>query len=169
MDKIDQEKNLLEEQASRIFCDWYTLQFQQKMSFLHLNSPSKPDASCLLNGRQVDLEIAHLYGSQAEAMQILGKPLEQRTLDDLQHLEQSTSIQQRLVKALNRILSSKAHKHYDSAHPWLVIRNAHPAWQADDIRENCKQIKLTSNHPFEQIWIIGDWQGKSGVVKLYPK
>lgn len=168
MSQPDQEKSRLEEQASRIFCDWYSGRFNQKMTFQHLNSPSKPDATCRLNGKLIDLEIAHLYGSQQEAMQILGKDLDQRTTFELEHLEESTDTQQRLINALNRILYNKAQKHYDSAHPWLVIRNAHPAWHADDIRQHCRQIRLLDSHPFEQIWIIGDWQGQSGVVKLYP-
>ena len=125
MNQVDHEKSRLEEQASRIFCRWYSRVFNKKMTFVHL-------------------------------------------LEELALLDQSTDIQSRLLKALNRILYNKALKHYDSAHPWLVIRNSHPAWEAEDIRHHCAQIHLSTSHPFEQIWIIGDWEGISGVVNLYP-
>jgi hypothetical protein len=30
------------------------------------------------------------------------------------------------------------------------------------------QITVPNIHPFEQIWIVADWQGKSGIVQLFP-
>lgn len=168
MNHADNEKRKLEEQASRIFCQWYARHYHCNMRFSHSNSPAKPDTTCLLDGHPIDIEIAHLYGSQQEAMQILGKELDQTTLDELDQMNQSSDPHQRLLNALNRILFNKAQKHYDSASPWLVIRNAHPAWQANDIRQQCQHIQLLNQHPFSHIWIIGDWQGYSGVVPLYP-
>ncbi len=168
MSQAEIEKRRLEQQATEVFSQWYSQYFGQPLRFLHLNTPSKPDATCLLNGEAVDIEIAHLYGSQQEAMQILGKDIDEKTRLELQQLETSTSTEQRLLNALNRILYNKAQKHYDSYRVWLVIRNAHPAWRADNIRQHCQKIQLAHHHPFEQIWIIGDWQGESGAVKIFP-
>ena len=168
MSQSEIEKRQLEEQAAKLFCQWYSQSQTTPMEFLHLNDPSRPDTTCALGQETVDIEIAHLYGTQQDAMQILGKDLDSKVSEELATLEQTTSTAQRLLHALNRILYNKAQKHYDSERVWLVIRNAHPAWQAQDIRQHCQQIQLATEHPFQQIWILGDWQGNSGAVKIFP-
>lgn len=145
---------------------WHNQFFTSQLSFLSNNRPSKPDVSCLLDGKKVDIEIAHLYGTQQEAMAILGKHLSEHTKDELARLQENSTAEHRLITALNRILEQKSHKRYNSQHVWLVIRNVHPKWNTTKIRAASDSIVLPQEHPFEQIWIIGDPQANSGVFCL---
>lgn len=162
------EKQRLEHEAARLFMRWYERETGQRIRHIWHNRPSKPDASCFLNGQRLDLEIAHLYGTEQEAMQILGRELPAPTQHALQVLDRETDAHSRLLKALNRILRNKAGKHYASERVWLVIRNAHPAWTRDEVLTLRHHIKVPSRHPFEQIWMVGDMNGQTGIVQLYP-
>ncbi|MEP7705049.1 hypothetical protein [Paraglaciecola sp. 25GB23A] len=162
------EKLELEHQAAKLFMRWYEHDSGKRIRHLWHNRPSKPDVSCRLEGQRLDLEIAHLYGTEQEAMQILGRELSELTRQELRQLEQNTLPAQRLLKALNRILLNKSYKHYKTKRVWLVIRNAHPAWDTEQIKGLQHCIDVPTRHPFEQIWLVGDWAGKSGIVQLYP-
>ncbi|WP_416307867.1 hypothetical protein [Neptunicella sp. SCSIO 80796] len=164
----EQEKISLEHQAAKLFMRWYEHNSGKHIRHLWHNRPSKPDTSCLLEGQRLDLEIAHLYGSEKEAMQILGRDISDETRRELRDLEQSSAPDKRLLQALNRILLNKSHKQYKTRRVWLVIRNAHPAWDAEQIGALQHCIEIPTAHPFEQIWMVADWQGKSGIVQLFP-
>ena len=164
----EEEKIELEHEAARLFMRWYEKTTGEKIRHIWHNRPQKPDVSCYLNGERLDLEIAHLYGSEQEAMRILGRNLDQRTQEELQALALFSNPHERLLQALNRILCSKSLKAYKSARVWLVIRNANPAWTRDEILQLQHHIDVPDNHPFEQIWMVGDMQGESGIVQLFP-
>ncbi|WP_221793469.1 hypothetical protein [Oceanobacter mangrovi] len=166
MSNSEEEKRQLEHQAAKLFMRAYEKETGHKIRHLWHNRPRKPDVSCLLEGSKLDIEVAHLYGSEAEAMAILGRHLNADTRRELieQALEQNTD--QRLVNALNRILAQKAGKSYRSQRVWLLIRNAHPAWNARKIQQFINKIQIPERHPFEQIWILGDMHGTSGIQRL---
>lgn len=164
----ENEKVALEHQAAKLFMRWYEHDTGKHIRHLWHNRPAKPDTSCQLEGQRLDLEIAHLYGSEHEAMQILGRELSANTRKELRALNQTSEPSKRLLNALNRILFNKALKHYKSTKVWLVIRNAHPSWSKAQIKALQHCIDIPDNHPFEQIWIVGDWEGKSGIVRLFP-
>ncbi|WP_236037212.1 hypothetical protein [Marinomonas vulgaris] len=100
-------------------------------------------------------------------MELLGRDLSPKTHQVLQVLKNEPA-DGRLLRALNRILENKARKHYESKRVWLVIRNTHPAWKQEDIKalEHC--ILMPEPNAFEKVWILGDMEGKSGIVRLYP-
>ena len=160
------EKLILERQAAELFSRCYQSQYQVPVSFVAHNVPQKPDVTCRVGERVLDIEIAHLYGSQAEAQLILGRSLDEKTQTELELLEAEQNTDERLVKALNSILANKAQKHYDSALVWLVIRNANPQWERKNIIDNLARITIPQGHPFEQIWLIGDFHGHTGLVPL---
>jgi hypothetical protein len=164
----DHEKIQLEHQAAKLFMRWYEHDTGRQIRHIWHNRPSKPDVSCRLEGERLDLEIAHLYGTEAEAMRILGRNLSSETRRELRRLERESDPHQRLLKALNRILGNKATKRYKTRRVWLVIRNAHPAWTAREIETLRHHIDVPGDHVFEQIWIVGDFDGRSGIVQLYP-
>lgn len=166
--KSEQEKITLEHQAAKLFMRWYEHDSGMHIRHLWHNRPSKPDVSCRLEGQRLDLEIAHIYGSEQEAMKILGRELSNNTRQELRDLEQTSAPDERLLKALNRILFNKSLKHYNTQRVWLVLRNAHPAWNAEQIKALQHCIAVPNAHPFEQIWIVADWTGKSGIVQLFP-
>jgi hypothetical protein len=161
------EKLLWEKQATEVFIAWYSQAYSTSFTFVSHNLPAKPDVSCLLNGSELDLEIAHLYGTEQEAMSILGKSLNQHTRDELIKLRLTSSTQDRLIAALNRILENKSHKTYDSNRVWLVIRNVHPGWQASQLALMHDSLVIPENHSFEQIWLVGDVDAASGAICLY--
>ena len=74
--------------------------------------------------------------------------------------------QQRLVTALTRILNSKSQKSYDSSRVWLIIRNASPLWQAQDF-EQCRQHFSIPQNPFEQIWLLPEFDGSQEPIQLF--
>ena len=161
------EKVALEHEAARIFMRLYQQKFAIKMQHIWHNLPAKPDVSCYLAEQRLDLEIAHLYGSEAEAMKILGRELKGGTLEALQSLEQ-VELAGRLLQALNKLIHNKAQKSYDSDRVWLVIRNAHPDWHAEDLACTPQLLQIPASHPFEQIWLVADMTGQAGLVQLYP-
>tara|TARA_R110000868_G_scaffold60022_2_gene184043 strand:- start:496 stop:1014 length:519 start_codon:yes stop_codon:yes gene_type:complete len=164
----EQEKIALEHQAAKLFMRWYEHDTGKHIRHLWHNRPNKPDVSCRLEGERLDLEIAHLYGTEQEAMAILGRDLSELTRFELRNLVEKSKANQRLLVALNRILHNKSLKQYKTKRVWLVIRNAHPAWDKSQIAALQHCIDIPINHPFEQIWIVGDLEGQSGIVQLYP-
>ncbi|SBS30729.1 hypothetical protein MSP8887_02562 [Marinomonas spartinae] len=167
MHQSEEEKIELEHQAAKIFMRWYEKNTGKPIRHIWHNEPIRPDVSCMLEGERLDLEIAHLYGSEEEAMAILGRELTNKTrqaIRDLAHDE----VNSRLLKALNRILENKSGKRYDSKRVWLVIRNAHPAWSKSEIKALEHLITIPEPHAFEKVWIVGDMEGKTGIVRLYP-
>ena len=161
------EKIKLEHDAAKLFLRLYEKQNAVSMRHIWYNQPKKPDVSCYQNKQKLDIEIAHVYGSEKEAMAILGRDLSTETQDELKKLL-FIPAKTRLTQALQRILKQKAKKHYDSERVWLVIRNANPFWQNQDIQSVKHILSIPNYHPFEEIWVIGDIEGKSGLTKLYP-
>lgn len=161
------EKRLLEHEAARLFMRAYEAETGDPMRHIWHNEPRKPDVSCYVKKEHLDLEIAHLYGSEEEARLILGRAISPQTLKALRAL-MAIPPECRLVAALNEILRNKASKYYDSPRVWLVIRNANPLWSADDISACRNRIAVPKQHPFDQIWVLGDWHGQTGIVPLYP-
>jgi len=162
------EKIHLEHEAAKLFMRQYEKRTGHEIRHIWHNQPMRPDVSCVLEGQRLDLEIAHLYGSEQEAMKILKRALTEKTRAELQAQANFSDVDQRLLNALNRILLNKAQKRYKSKQVWLVIRNAHPAWTAKKITALQHRIQVPFEHPFEQIWMVADMQGKSGIVQLFP-
>ncbi len=167
MNNSTREKIELEHDAARIFMRLYEERSGLPMRHIWHNEPSKPDVSCYLDGDRMDLEIAHIYGSEEEAKLILGRAANIRTLEALHRLIQ-VPVGDRLLTALNAVLTSKSGKTYHSDRVWLVIRNANPLWSTDDLKQCLHRVSLPPAHPFEQIWVIGDMTGESGILRLYP-
>lgn len=164
----ESEKIELEHQAAKLFMRWYEHDTGLHIRHIWHNKPIKPDISCELEGYKLNIEVAHLYGSEQEAMMILGRILTEATHKALHELESVSDPHSRLLSALNRILLNKSGKTYNSQRVWLVIRNAHPAWDKYEIQALQHCIKVPPIHPFEEIWMVADMNGESGIVQLYP-
>jgi len=179
LNRSETVKRQLERDAARLFMRGYEQSHGTPMRNIWHNDPAKPDISCHLDGKPLDLEIAHLYASVSEAKlltaaitrQVDNKPASHpcrkelelaRYLDELLHINR----EQRLQTALGHILSRKAQKHYQSQRVWLVIRNASPIWHADDFRRCVPSLRLQP-HPFEQIWLLPDFAGQQPPLQLF--
>ncbi|WP_100641918.1 hypothetical protein [Alteromonas facilis] len=162
----ESEKLALELEAASVFLDWYATSYDVQCRLIKPNQPAKPDVTCQIGNDKVDIEIAHLYGSEKEAMKILGRTLTDSTRYELQQLMLEGDTQQRLCAALKRILKQKAEKHYHSEKVWLVVRNVHPDWRPVELLSQQAFIDIPEDHPFECIWLIGDRSATSGVIRL---
>lgn len=181
-------KRQLERDAAKHFLRLYEQEYKTPMRNIWHNEPSRPDISCHLDGKPLDLEIAHLYASTSEAKILTREIIEQfqrkskgqdldpttlvQTSDKEQELLNYLSdliemdSQKRLITALSRILSSKSQKTYDSPRVWLVIRNASPLWKSEDFKQCIPHFK-TPNHPFEQIWLLPEFDGSEPPIRLF--
>lgn len=181
-------KRQLERDAAKHFLRLYEQEYKTPMRNIWHNEPSRPDISCHLDGKPLDLEIAHLYATAGEAKILTREIIEQfqnkskgQTLDSSSTVQTSAKeqelldylfelidmdSQQRLVTALSRILSSKGQKTYDSPRVWLVIRNASPLWKAKDFKQ-CIECFNPPNNPFEQIWLLPEFDGSEPPIRLY--
>ena len=165
--RSEAEKRKLEHQAARLFMRRYEQEQQQTVRHIWHNDPAKPDVSCFLQGQQLDLEIAHLYASEDEAKWVSGRQQDDpiwRYLSELAQLDSAA----KLHHALERLLSSKAQKHYDSERVWLVIRNASPLWHRQQFIEALPQLTINGGE-FEKIWLLPDFLGEQPLIQLWPR
>lgn len=165
--KGEQEKIQLEHKAAKVFMRAYELKTGHKIRHISHNKPRRPDTSCMLDDEHLDLEIAHLYGSELEAMEFLGRELSQQSKRDLQALNRACNVNDRLLTALNLILENKSKKQYKSNRVWLVIRNVHPEWDVNTIKCLLPQIEMPNGHPFDQIWLVAEDSDSLGIVQIY--
>ena len=177
LSRSESEKRRLEHEAARLFMRACEQQYHLPMRHIWHNDPAKPDISCYLQGKKLDLEIAHLYASEQEA-RIASSDIAGRK--DHQHYHGEEHLwaylyalskrewQNTLKQSLSRILASKARKHYNSKRCWLVIRNASPLWQFKDFHQLMPHIVVPPT-PLEQIWIVPDFPGQQPLVRLYPR
>jgi|TARA_B110001454_G_scaffold137289_1_gene127572 hypothetical protein len=180
LNRSESIKRQIERDAARHFLRLYEHIYKTPMRNIWHNEPSKPDISCHLNGKPLDLEIAHLYASSSEAKiltreiisQVQGsdsiiKPSD-KELELLHYLSDLVNMdsQQRLTTALTHLLNSKAKKTYDSSRVWLVIRNASPLWKTKDFEQCIKHFNMPKN-PFEQIWLLPEFDGSEPPIKIF--
>lgn len=156
----------LEHDAAKLFMRQYERLTGHHIRHIWHNQPKRPDVSCMLDGHKLDLEIAHLYGSSQEAMDILKQGINANVKHQLELQEAFSDTHERLISALNAILKNKAGKMYDSNKVWLVIRNAHPAWKREQVLNAMSEIEVPSGYQFDQIWLVADFTGQSGIVRL---
>jgi hypothetical protein len=185
LNRSESIKRQLERDAAKHFLRLYEQMYNTPMRNIWHNEPTQPDISCHFDGKPLDLEIAHLYANTSEAKilvrqiieqgqtpptQSIQEPLERsaKELELLNYLADLVEMdnQQRLLTALSRILNSKSQKTYDSPRVWLVIRNASPLWQAKDF-EQCMPYFKIPKHPFEQIWLLPEFDGSQLPIQLF--
>ena len=125
-----------------------------------------PDATCRIGNTEIDLEIAHLYGSDIDAQRLLGRnrrvPFTEETLKE----QRLIPLNLRIPNELNSILKSKSKKTYETERVWLVIRNGYPLWNKEDFENYKSEIILPKEHPFEKIWLVCDSRGYSGLIEI---
>ena len=165
-----EEKEYLEVTAANAFCHAYSALYQVRAAFDHLNLPRKPDVTVCIDGLPQDLEIAHLYRNQDEAMQLKNVCLQPPSgaIIAVKPHATVTPLLTDLVDALTELLTKKSTKSYQSNRPWLVIRNGSPKWQRRDFAIALQRLTIPRVHPFHEIWVIPDLNGMQGLIKLHP-
>lgn len=180
LNRSESLKRKIERDAARYFLRWFESLYQIPMRNIWHNEPSKPDISCHLDGEPLDLEIAHLYASASEA-KILTQEIILQTQDteaavnasdkELELLNYLADLVEmdsklRLETALTRLLTNKAKKTYDSPRVWLVIRNASPLWKSKEFELCIEGFNMPKN-PFEQIWLLPEFDGSEPPIRIF--
>ena len=161
LNRSESIKRQLERDAAKHFLRLYEQMHETPMRNIWHNEPAKPDISCHLNGEPLDLEIAHLYANKSEAKEVSARDVTQ-SLSDLGEMD----CQESLSTALGRLLHSKAQKQYDSQRVWLVIRNASPLWKAKNFKRCIRNFQMPNN-PFEQIWLLPEFDGSELPIQIF--
>ena len=161
------EKNSLEFHAAQLFADLYSRSHGTKLKFVELHKPPEPDALCELGGEKLGIEIVHIYGTETDAKRVLNRKLREPLGEEELMANRLCSLEQKIPFALSQVIYSKAAKSYLGDRLWLVIRNAFPLWYKDDFVRYLERISLPTIHHFEQIWLVCDARGKSGLLRIY--
>lgn len=163
------EKESLELHAVQLFVDLYNNKNGVGLKFIKLLMPPEADGLCELNGEELGIEVAHIYGAETDATRILGRKLRNALGEKELLANRLYPLDQKIPFALNQVLNNKASKLYNATRVWLIIRNGFPLWFKEDFEQYLERITLPKLHPFEQIWLICDSTGKSGLLKLYSR
>lgn len=157
----------LEIYAVIYFIATYRRLFEERPILVDMPKPPEPDFIIRLDAREVGIEIAHLYGSERDARLLLGRSRPEESTSEARVEHARVPLDVRVPVELNRILSQKATKAYPR-NTWLVIRNAYPLWEKADFEMYPEALTMPRGHPFEQIWLLCDPQGTSGMLRLFP-
>jgi len=164
---MSSEKNGLEVAALNQFSEALALVLGEgRFSFHKLLSTPEPDGLCSFDGQQLHVEVAHVYGTESDAKQLLGRTGKSAATPEQQTLSNMVPLDARLLKPLNRLLADKATKKYQTERVWLLIRSAFPLWRLDDFKKHQASIEIPPAHPFEQIWLLCGPCTFFGVLRL---
>ncbi len=161
------ENRRRELEAATYFITTYHRLFGVQLTLVDMPRPPEPDFIIQVGSREIGVEVAHLYGSERDARlrSGLSQPEESTLKARVQHAMVPLNV--RVPQELNRILSQKATKAYPR-NTWLVIRNMYPLWERTDFEEYPEALAVPRAHPFEQIWLLCDEHGTSGMLQLFP-
>jgi hypothetical protein len=163
------EKRALEHAAILQFIEAYNhAHMDNALDLLGLGDA--PDGVVRQGSVVIGIEAAHVYGTNYDAKNTLGRAGDFLTMQrgDRQwrdHIRNSMiSLPDRIIPALNRVVSAKARKRYGGA-CWLVIRNALPIWEKSDFEKQQSLIRLP-RHDFQQMWLLCGRHSWSGLLRL---
>lgn len=161
------EKERLEEWAVREFAIAYNKAEGGEIRFESLNRPPLPDARCVLNDKEILIEVGHVYGADSDARLLLGRKGKAEPTKAQRREARLTPLNFRFIAPLNRLLKQKAGKEY-LGHPiWLLIRSATPIWDRSGYLYHITEVIVPDQHPFEQIWLLCGPRSEFGVIKLW--
>ncbi len=165
IDKLD-FKRRLEFFAVKYFAEQLNKYFNRQLRFDSFADPPEPDVYCFWENNRIGVEVAHLYGSERDARMLFGKSKPEEKTKEHRIIHALVPLNERVISELNFILEKKAQKRYGDR-TWLVIRNAYPIWYKEDFEFYKSDILLPNEHSFEEIWLLCDRDGSSGILQLY--
>lgn len=167
MMQIAEEKSALERAAVEQFAEIFSAQTcRGSLQFHTLLPPPQADAHCSLGGTDIFVEVAHIYGTDADARLILGRTGYDEPSREEQLQSSLVPLNFRVISRLNTVLAQKSKKTYASSPVWLVVRNGFPLWRDTDFQRHRKQIALPSPHPFAEIWLLCGPRSDFGLMRL---
>jgi hypothetical protein len=160
------EKELLEDAAISIFIEWYNNNsVGSKLHLIEKQAPPLPDYKCNNENNDVHIEVTHLYGTDIDARNILGRG----NLDtsNAKLMNRLMPVPGRVIVRLNYLLDEKVNKNYQcDEEKWLIIRNANPLFKSEDFQREIKQIKIPHKNQFSHIYLICGRDASFGVIQL---
>ena len=164
---MNSEKNDLEAASLIQFSDSLAvLRGEARFAFHELRDPLKPDSLCSFDGQHLHVEVGHFYGTQSDAKHLLGRTGKSAPTPEEKVLSSLIPLDARLLLPLNRLLTDKSTKTYQTSRVWLLIRSTFPIWNLSDFEEHQARIFIPLEHPFEQIWLLCGPRASFGVLRL---
>lgn len=161
-EKIDLEAAALNQFSESLAVLWGEARF----AFHELRDPPEPDGLCSFDGLPLHVEVGHFYGTPTDAKHLLGRTGKSAPTPEEKLLSSLIPLDTRLLFPLNRLLTDKSTKTYQTSRVWLLIRSAFPIWSLNDFEEHQAHIFIPSEHPFEQIWLLCGPRASFGVLRL---
>ncbi|WP_031434482.1 hypothetical protein [Methylomarinum vadi] len=109
------EKQSLERGAIEKFAKAYSHEFKRNLHFMNLLEPPMPDGICLLDNKQIYLEVSHVYGTESDAKQLLGRKGRSAPTEGDILASRMIPLNHRIIGPLNRLLRQKAEKEYEGS------------------------------------------------------
>lgn len=164
------EKESLEHATLQKFIDAYNAEHGDAP--LHLvRMGDAPDGIVRMGPNEIGIEIAHVYGTDFDARNRLGRAGDVATIQDdaslwKRHIDNATiPLDQRILTSLKRVLKKKAQKQY-GGDCWLLLRNAFPLWAKSDFLQHMNRIQIPE-HEYDQIWLLCGQDSSDGILRLY--
>ena len=158
------EKIALEKSAVIEFCEAYNR--KHRLAYVEHCQPPFPDTRCTLDGQDIYIEVAHLYGPPSDAKRLLGRQGHSYPGPAEQKQARLTPLNIRIGQALLAVLGEKCEKTYNTDLVWLLIRNANPLWACSDFQSFLadEDIVIPPKHPFKRIWLLCGRGADSGIL-----
>ena len=167
---MQMEKEGLEQGAIEKFAEAFTCLFGRGcLEFVKLMSPPNPDGFCRFNGADLLIEVAHIYGNNADARRLLQRGGTASPTNDERMRSAMIPLDARVIPPLNRVLAAKALKTYAGCPIWLLIRVALPLLTIEDFTGYSAQIVIPPQHPFDEIWLMCGPTEQFGIMSLYVR
>lgn len=163
------EKERLEQGALEVFAQAFGRFSRGTLEFVTLLSPPAPDGHCRLDGIDLFIEVAHIYGTDVDARYILQRKGNSAPTRNERLQSSVISLDRRVVDPLNRVLADKATKAYAGSPVWLLIRVGLPLLTTEDFQWYFDQIVIPADHPFEEIWLMCSPTAEFGIMQLHAK
>ena len=160
------EKTDLEKYAVIEFCEAYNRQHPEHLSYVDPCQPPFPDTRCTMDGQDIYLEVAHLYGPPSDAKRLLGRQGHSYPGPEEQKRARLTPLSIRIGQEFLTVLQCKCEKTYNTDLVWLIIRNANPLWASSDFKSHLTNINMPPKHPFERIWLLCGRGAGSRIIDL---
>jgi hypothetical protein len=161
------EKKDLERAAVVEFSKLFTANANRgTLELIELLDPPAPDTRCRFAQKDLFIEVAHVYGTEADAKKRLGREKVSAGNRPLSIGDAAVPFDIRVIQRLNHLLQKKSAKMYSGSPIWLLVRSAFPLMDLEDFMSYSDSIVVPANHPFAEIWLLCGSSAKDGAIKL---
>jgi len=170
MKKMESEKERLEQGALELFSEGFTNSIDRgELKFISLQSPPAADGLCKLNGRELHIEVTHVYGTNADVRFLLGRKGNSEPTKKERFQSGLIPLNKRIIGPMNIVLKQKSEKQYSSSPLWLLVRVGLPILTVEEFNMYKGEIEIPEIHPFEEIWLMCGPALHFGFMQIYGR